>query len=114
MPAYYTSATYHKPRVNAAIDALEGFYLATLNVASFSMFASGAVLWKFGINSMEDLRSMTRGAGSAVSAKGKSDDELEEEIQEWLARTFVGRYKDEVDRVVERRVKEREEAEGKS
>lgn len=116
IPGYYTSSTYHKPKVNAAMDALEGLYLATLNVASFGMFASGAALWKLGVNDLEGLRSITRraiasSASGSEDGKTKEDEQIEEEVQEWLAKTFIGRYKDEVDREVERRVKERRERE---
>lgn len=97
------------------MDALEAMYLATLNVASFGMFVSGATLWKLGVNDLEGLRTVTRRAmASSASAsseigKSKMDERIEEELQEWLAKTFIGRYKDEVDREVERRVREREE-----
>lgn len=47
---------YHRPPVNGAGDAFEALSLATLNVCSFAMMATGGVLYALDINSVEDMR----------------------------------------------------------
>lgn len=51
---------YHRPPVNGAGDAFEALSLATLNVCSFAMMATGGVLYALDINSVEDMRRYVR------------------------------------------------------
>ncbi|KAF7174040.1 hypothetical protein CNMCM6106_008138 [Aspergillus hiratsukae] len=44
VPPYWTSSVYHRPPVNGAGDAFEALSLATLNVCSFAMMATGGVM----------------------------------------------------------------------
>jgi len=66
------------------IVALEALYLATLNVFSWGLFATGGILWYADIASMDDLRRKVRG-GMGVDGSGRSEADVEEEMEEWLA-----------------------------
>ncbi|KAL4951027.1 hypothetical protein BDW69DRAFT_196766 [Aspergillus filifer] len=102
IPPYYTSSTYHKPTVNGGFEAFEALHLATINVLSFSMFASGGVLWALGINGVEDLRKYVRRPeieGGAAGTLTGDDKEMEREVEEWVVRTLGKRI--EGDRLVD-------------
>ncbi|KAL3464314.1 hypothetical protein BJX64DRAFT_286447 [Aspergillus heterothallicus] len=92
-PPYWTSAPYHKPTANGGLDAFEALNLATINVLSFAMMASGSVLWALDINGVEDMRRYvrTRAASGILGGEGNelsdTDKEMEKEVEE-----FVGRY----------------------
>lgn len=101
IPPYYTSATYHRPEANGALDAFEALTLATMNVMSFGMVSAGVVLYKFDVNSLEDARGVmrrayaARGGGVGPGAAGgdgtgnaKEDELAEEEIEAWVVKTF--------------------------
>ncbi|OJJ84323.1 uncharacterized protein ASPGLDRAFT_47192 [Aspergillus glaucus CBS 516.65] len=102
IPPYYTSSTYHHPPVNGALDAFEAFNLATINVVSFAMVGTGGVMWKLGVNDVEDARRITRrfiveeGTGEGVDGvwggevnSGKEEDvEAEKAIERWVVETL--------------------------
>ena len=101
IPPYYTSSVYHRVDVNGAVDAFEAFNLATINVFSFSMMGTGAVMYKLGINDIEDARRIVRrayigeggaGLGSASKTGGEwnaEEDKLaEKEIEAWVVETL--------------------------
>jgi len=71
-------------QVSGPIEALEAFNLATVNVVSLSMIATGGVLWYLDINSVEDARKMLR-SGWGIDGIGKTEKESEEELEEWVA-----------------------------
>ncbi|KMP02467.1 hypothetical protein CIHG_06477 [Coccidioides immitis H538.4] len=83
IPPYYTSATNHKPPVNGAMEALEALNIATINVASLAMIGVGGAMHAFDINGMDDLRRKIRG-GLGVDGTGRSEKEVEEELEEWV------------------------------
>ncbi|ODH49153.1 hypothetical protein GX48_04771 [Paracoccidioides brasiliensis] len=87
LPPTYTSAPYHKPQVNGALEALEALNIATINVASVAMIGVGACMYAFDINTMDDLRRKVRG-GLGVDGSGRSEQVVEEELEEWVARVF--------------------------
>ncbi|KAL4778681.1 hypothetical protein BJX76DRAFT_352423 [Aspergillus varians] len=91
IPPYYTSAVYHKPEVNGGMEAFEALHLATINVLSFSMMASGGVLWAMGINGLEDMRAYVK---KTMTSGGReltgSDQELEKEVEDWVRR-YLGK-----------------------
>lgn len=119
IPPYYTSSTYHKPEVNGAMDAFEALNLATVNVLSFGMLGTGAVLCKLDINSLEDARGIVRRAyakgGVAGKEGGNAEDELaEQEIEAWVVKTFgLTGYEEKKKEIVDKRL-ESEKADGKS
>jgi len=107
-PSFYQPNTKPNLSFNAGLEAFEALNLATLNVASLSIMAAGGALWAFDISSMDDMRRKIRG-GLGVDGTGRSEQDAEEEIEEWLA-TVLAR-KDEKDRkrkgVDEQRTNER-------
>jgi hypothetical protein len=98
IPPFYTGSTYHKPQVNGAIEAFEALNLATINVVSLAMVGVGATLYAFDINSVEDVQRRVRGAldadrtgsgtGSGSLATNATDKELEEDLEEWIAKVL--------------------------
>ncbi|KAI9829404.1 MAG: hypothetical protein M1819_006341 [Sarea resinae] len=82
-PAFYHPNSHQPTDVNGAIEAFEALNIATINVFSFAMMGVGGLCWKFDIGSLEDLKRRVRG-GLGVDGSGKSEQEAEEEIEEWL------------------------------
>lgn len=66
------------------LDAAEALGLATLNVTSFAAMMVGGGLWAFDISNMEELRAKVR-KGMDIDGKDKSEAEVEEDIEEWMA-----------------------------
>lgn len=86
-PAFYTNAPNHAQQpvnVSGAVEAFEALNIATINVLSLAMVATGGALWYFDIASMEDARRKLRG-GLGVDGSGRSEGEAEEDFEEWLA-----------------------------
>ncbi|KAI5292666.1 hypothetical protein KEM52_006164, partial [Ascosphaera acerosa] len=94
MPPFYTTALYHKPPVNSAKDALEAFNIATINVMSGGMLALGLGMYFTDINTLEDARRVIRG-GMGTNGVARTDEEVEEELQEWLAGVLTRKAKKE-------------------
>lgn len=65
------------------MEAIRALQLATANVVSVMVTASGGLLWAFDISSVNDLR--TRIRGSVGAGKTKSAREMESWFEEWLA-----------------------------
>lgn len=79
---------YHRPPVNGAGDAFEALSLATLNVCSFAMMATGGVLYALDINSVEDMRRyVKKGMGTGTVR----DEEVEREV-EWVAKVLGEKF----------------------
>jgi hypothetical protein len=87
-PAFYTNAPAHNAqqatKVSGAIEAFEALNIATVNLLSLSMMATGGALWYLDINSMSDARRVLRG-GLGVDGSGRDEKEVEEEFEEWMA-----------------------------
>lgn len=87
-PAFYANAPGHQEaqakQVSGAMEALEALNIATINVLSLTMMATGGALWYLDINNMADARRVLRG-GLGVDGSGKSEKEAEEEFEEWMA-----------------------------
>lgn len=64
--------------------AVEALTVATLNVVSWAIMTTGGLLWAFDIGSMDDMRRKIRG-GLGVDGTGRTEQEAEEEMEEWLA-----------------------------
>ncbi|KAL4991435.1 hypothetical protein BDW68DRAFT_151954 [Aspergillus falconensis] len=91
IPPYYTSSVYHKPDVNGGMEAFEALHLATINVLSFSMMASGGVLWAMGVNSIEDMRAYVKKRMVAGDGElSQTDQEMEKEVEEWVMK-YLGK-----------------------
>lgn len=89
--AFYSDAPGHhveqSRKVSGAMEAVEALNIATINVLSVAMLATGGTMWYLDINSMDDARRMLRG-GLGVDGSGKSEKEAEEEFEEWMASTL--------------------------
>jgi hypothetical protein len=69
--------------VNGAMEAFEALNIATINVLSAGMMATGGLIWAFDISSLEDMRSKVR---KTMGGNGSSEDQAaEEELEEWFA-----------------------------
>lgn len=86
--AFYSDAPAHNveqaAQTNGALEAVDALRIATINVLSVFMIATGASLWYFDINSLTDARTMIRG-GLGVDGTGKTEEEANEEIEEVIA-----------------------------
>ncbi|KAJ9361769.1 hypothetical protein C8Q69DRAFT_9277 [Paecilomyces variotii] len=110
IPPYYTSSVYHKPDINGALEALDAFSIATINVLSLGMVGTGMVMYALDVNSPEDLRKYVRrnygvAAGTVAGVgQGTTDNETDKEIETWLQNSLgdvLGKYlKDEAERRV--------------
>ncbi|KAL8413659.1 hypothetical protein RB594_005065 [Gaeumannomyces avenae] len=97
-PKFYHPSTYQKPTAAArdsgggpATDpdadggmiAAQALGLATLNVFSFAIMMTGGLSWGFDISSVDELRGRAR-EHIMGEAAGKTDEESEKEVQEWM------------------------------
>ena len=62
--------------------------LATLNVFSWAMMVTGGALWYFDISNMDEMRRKVRG-GLGVDGTGRTEQEAEEDMEEWLAEVLA-------------------------
>lgn len=92
------------------MEAFEALNLATINVFSFGMLTTGAVMYALDVNGLEDMRRMMRG-GLEGTATGKSDEELENEVTEWVASVLGDRFEKQLEK---ERAKKRQDGEGGS
>ncbi|KAL3470982.1 hypothetical protein BJX99DRAFT_250819 [Aspergillus californicus] len=93
IPPYYTSSTYFKPKVNGGAEAFEALHLATINVLSFGMMASGGTLYAMDINGVEDMRAYVKKgmlSGAAGAELTDADKEVEKDVEEWIGK-YLGK-----------------------
>ncbi|KAJ5692293.1 hypothetical protein N7462_001716 [Penicillium macrosclerotiorum] len=107
IPPFYSSSIYFQPKANGAMEAFEALNLATINVFSFAIMATGGVMYALDVNGIEDMRRLMRG-GLENAAAGKSDEELEQDITEWVASVLGDRFEKQLEK---ERAKKRESAE---
>jgi hypothetical protein len=99
IPPFYTSSVYHQPHSNSAGDAFEALNLATLNVISFGLMAGGAVGYALNINGLEDMRRFVRnGLQGGSDTPVKSDEELEEEVSQWVAKILGDKFEKQLEK----------------
>ena len=85
------------------LEAVEALSIASINVFSWAIFLVGGGLWAFDISGFEEFRSrMRRGMGIGTVRKEMSDEEVEEEIEEWIAGVLVRKEEKERERERER------------
>jgi len=65
------------------MEAFEALNIATINVASVGIMATGGLLWAFDISSLDDMRRKVRSNWGAAGSR--DDSEVEEELEEWFA-----------------------------
>ncbi|KAE8355147.1 hypothetical protein BDV28DRAFT_58237 [Aspergillus coremiiformis] len=110
VPPFYSSAVYHKPDVSGGAEAFEALNLATLNVLSAGMAATGGVLFALDINGVDDLRRFVRrGFHSDGGDVTKVDKELEDEVEAWVGSVLGEKFGVELKKEKER---ERNESTG--
>jgi hypothetical protein len=84
-----------KQSFSGAMEAFQALQLASLNVGSSMLMVTGGLLWAFDISSIEELRRKIRG-GLGVDGSGRGESAVEEEFEEWMAKTLDRRrQKDE-------------------
>jgi hypothetical protein len=91
------------------MEAMEALSIATVNVLSVALMASGAAMWYLDINSMSDARRKLRG-GLGVDGTGRDETQAEEEFEEWMATVLERRdskEKNKDDASTTKRVNER-------
>jgi hypothetical protein len=94
-PKFYQPS--HRPAVkegnpDGSLIAFEALSLATLNVISFGIMATGGFAWAFDISSVEDLRRMAR--RTLHGPGGMTNVEAEKEMEDWMAKVLSKLGKD--------------------
>lgn len=79
------------------------------------MMVTGGLLWAFDISSLEDIRCKVRG-GLGVDGSGRTEGDVEEEFEEWVAGVLKRKEEKEKRRrdgggKMQRRIREAEEDE---
>lgn len=94
-PGYESAATEtaeaaagDAPPVQGPILAVEALTVATLNVFSWFVMVTGGVLWYLDISTMDDMRRKIRG-GLGVDGTGRTEQQAEEDMEEWLAEVLA-------------------------
>ncbi|PQE19008.1 C6 zinc finger domain protein [Rutstroemia sp. NJR-2017a WRK4] len=82
VPRFYSPNTTVR-EVDGGMEALEALSIATINVFSLSMMATGGLLWAFDISNVDDMRRKVR--RNMGLEGGQQDAEAEKQIEEWLA-----------------------------
>lgn len=67
--------------------ALEALNLATINVISFGIMATGGLAWAFDISSVDELKERAR--ASIRGQAGALDADAEREFEEWAAKVLT-------------------------
>ncbi|KAF3069014.1 hypothetical protein GL218_08093 [Daldinia childiae] len=88
IPKFYHQSYQQVNKIDSdgSLIALEALNLATLNVIGFGIMMTGGLSWAFDISSVDDLRSMAR--GHVGPSGGRTDEEAEREIEEWVAKVL--------------------------
>jgi len=83
VPKFYHPSNKSNFEVNGALEAFEALNIATINVMSVGMMATGGLLYAFDISSLDDMRQKVR---KQIGVEGiRTDQDVEEEIEEWFA-----------------------------
>lgn len=81
------------------MDAFEALNLATLNVISFALMAGGAAGYALDINNLDDMRKFVRaGLQGGSDVPVKSDEELEQEVTEWVTKVLGDKFEKELEK----------------
>ncbi|RXG44749.1 hypothetical protein VDGE_02526 [Verticillium dahliae] len=90
LPKFYQpshAAAGKQENPEGSLIALEALNLATLNVFSFAVMATGGVAWAFDVSSVDDLREKAR--RTIRGEAGKTDEAAEREFEEWATRVLT-------------------------
>lgn len=91
IPKYFYQSNRPSDKIgsDSSLIALEALNLATLNVVGFGIMMTGGVSWALDISSIDDLRAFAR--RHIGPAGGKTDEDAEREIEEWVAKILSSR-----------------------
>ncbi|KAF3921728.1 hypothetical protein ABW21_db0207090 [Orbilia brochopaga] len=94
IPKYYTPNTRTSELTfNGGADAFEALNIASLGVMSVGMISVGAAMYMFDVVNVEETRRLVR---SRYGWEGrKSENEVEEELEEWIATVLARKEKKE-------------------
>lgn len=104
VPPFYSSSVYHQPPGNGALDAVEAFNIATLNVASIAMTALGGFMCALDINNVEQARVKVRtgmGISQGVPPSEEEEKQFEQDIEEWVGKMLDKKDIGEIKKKVE-------------
>ncbi|KAI0509237.1 hypothetical protein F5B22DRAFT_367568 [Xylaria bambusicola] len=95
IPKFYTQSNRPVDKIgsDSSLIALEALNLATLNVLGFGIMMTGGISWAFDISSIDDLRTMAR--KHIGPSGGRTDEEAEREVEEWVAKVLLRKEKQE-------------------
>ncbi|KAI0162096.1 hypothetical protein GGR57DRAFT_311077 [Xylariaceae sp. FL1272] len=95
IPRFYHQSNHAVKKMDgdSSLIALEALNLATLNVLGFGIMMTGGAAWAFDISSVDDLRRRARKHIGGVG--GRTDEEAEQEIEEWVAKVLLRKEKKE-------------------
>lgn len=82
-PSSFTPSNATPPKVDGGIEAIEALGVATLNVFSVAMLASGALMKIYDVADLEDMREAVR-AGVGYDVYG-GDSKADKELEAWVA-----------------------------
>ncbi|KAH7333437.1 hypothetical protein BKA65DRAFT_403975 [Rhexocercosporidium sp. MPI-PUGE-AT-0058] len=85
VPKFFHHSNYANPNINGALEAAEALTIATLNVFSFGIMATGGFIWAFDIATVDDMKKKVRVNLRANAKPAGQDAATEEEIEEWFA-----------------------------
>ncbi|WPH00853.1 Hypothetical protein R9X50_00368300 [Acrodontium crateriforme] len=83
IPSSFTPSNATPPKVDGGMEAVEALGIATLNVFSVAMLASGALMKAYDVADLEDMRDAVR-AGVGYDVYG-GDSKADKELEAWVA-----------------------------
>ncbi|ORY60516.1 uncharacterized protein BCR38DRAFT_441325 [Pseudomassariella vexata] len=97
IPRFYQPSNGPVSKIDSdgSFIAVEALGLATLNVISFGIMATGGLAWAFDISNIGDLRQLARKSIGGEGG-GRTDEEAERDVEEWVAKVLLRR--DDIDK----------------
>lgn len=91
VPRFYNQSNRPSAQISgdSSLIALEALNLATLNTIGFGIMMTGGVSWAFDVSSIDELRKLAR--RHIGPEGGKTDEDAEREIEEWVAKILSRR-----------------------
>ncbi|KAI5271220.1 hypothetical protein E4T47_05414 [Aureobasidium subglaciale] len=86
-PRQFTPSNFQPKDVNGGVEAAQAFALATLNVTSAAMMATGGMMYALDVTDTEDMRSKFRkswGFERTALEEAEQDEEMEKMVKEFM------------------------------
>ncbi|THY38508.1 hypothetical protein D6C99_09056 [Aureobasidium pullulans] len=86
-PKQFTPSNFQPKDVNGGVEAAQAFALATLNVTSAAMMATGGMMYALDVTDTEDMRSKFRkawGFERTPEEEAERDEEMEAMVREFM------------------------------